>query len=48
MKKSLLFVTAIVCTVIGFAQTTTPQGTNLNRNGGDPKLSEYWAPEPNW
>jgi len=46
MKKSLLFVSAIVCTVIGFAQTTTPQGTNLNRNGGDPKLTEYWAPEP--
>lgn len=37
MKKSLVVVHAIFCSTIVFAQ---------NRNGGDPKLSEIWTPEP--
>ncbi|MFM9909145.1 MAG: DUF1080 domain-containing protein [Chitinophagaceae bacterium] len=39
MKKYFLVIISIVSTLPGMAQA-------INRNG-DPKLSEYWSPEPN-
>ena len=39
MKKSFLLVCTTAFSVVALAQ-------GVNRNGGDPKLTEYWAPEP--
>ncbi|MBC7850897.1 MAG: DUF1080 domain-containing protein [Chitinophagaceae bacterium] len=39
MKKSLFLFLSVICAATVFAQ-------GLKREGGDPKLTEYWSPEP--